>query len=441
MNAAVAPFVESMRNAALASLPGSGIGWLDAARREAMHAFVSAGLPNSRNELWKYTALRALERRSYAAHDDAAATPAVDQGAFALPSITGPRLVFVNGAFRANLSALDGLPQGLSLRPLSRVLLENPEPLRFALLARQDREPRDAFAALNLALASDGVVLHVTEGAHIDEPVHIVHLGAAARHDIAWNTRNLVELGEGARLRLIEHHATAGEHAHLSNLVSDFVLRKGAELDLVLLQDAAFGGSLLRYSQLRMHEDARVALHALELGGALSRHELHVSLDGDRARAETNGAFALRGRQHADTELLIEHRGRDTASNSLWRGVADGRARGVFHGAITVHPGADGADAKLSNKNLLLSPDAEIDTRPALEIHADEVKAAHGATVGQLDERALFYLRSRGIGAEPARMLLVRAFCALALAGVQPPALREHCDALLLAHLPRGEEA
>ena len=435
MNVSVAPFVESMRASAL---PASGIGWLDSARREAMQAFVSAGLPTTRNELWKYTALRALERRSYAAGDANAVLRAVDESIFALPGVAGPRLVFVNGGFRADLSRLDDLPQGLSLRPLSRALREQPEPLRFAL-SRQDRDS-DAFAALNLALATDGVVLHAAEGARIEAPVHVVHLGAPVEGDVAWHARNLLELGAGAHLKLIEHHAAVGEHAHFANIVSETVLREGALLELLIVQDAANAMTLLRRGDLRLHEDARATVHALESGGALARHELRVALDGDRSRLETRGAFALRGRQHADTELLIEHRGRDTASDSLWRGVADGRARGVFHGAITVHPGADGADAKLSNKNLLLSSDAEIDTRPALEIYADEVKAAHGATVGQLDERALFYLRSRGLPAETARMLLVRAFCAVALSDVQPQALREHCDALLLAHLPRSEE-
>ena len=432
MNAAVAPFVESMRGAAL---PASGIGWLDAARREAMQAFVSAGLPSTRNELWKYTALRALERRSYVPRDENAGMHAVDENTIALPGVAGPRLVFVNGAFRADLSRLEDVPNGLSLKPLSRALRELPEPIRFAL-SRQDRDSHDAFAALNLALATDGVVLHVAEGARIEAPIHVVHVGAATEGDIAWHARNLIELGAGAQLKLVEHHVAAGEHAHFANMANEVVLREGAQLDLLVLQEADNAATLLRRSDLRLHEDACARLHALELGGALVRHELRVALDGDRSRVDTRGAFALRGRQHADTELLIEHRGRDTASDSLWRGVADGRARGVFHGAITVHPGADGADALLSNKNLLLSPDAEIDTRPALEIYADEVKAAHGATVGQLDERALFYLRSRGLPEADARRLLTAAFCREVVTALDP-ALREDLTASLDRALAR----
>ena len=436
MSAAVAPFVESMQEAAL---PASGIGWLDAARREAMQAFVSAGLPNTRNELWKYTALRALEQRAYAMRDESASTRPIDENTIALPGIDGPTLVFVNGVFRADLSRLDDLPQGLNVQPLSRALAENPEPLRF-LLARRTSEPRDAFAFLNSALARDGALVRVAPGVSVRAPLHIVYAGAPAESNVAWHMRSFFEVGGGAYLRVVEHHAVSGEQAHLANLACECVLHKAARLDLSTIQDAAAGATLFRRSDFQLHEEAQLALHALELGGALSRHELHFALDGDRSRVETHGAFALRGRQHTDTELLIEHRGRDTASDSLWRGVADGRARGVVHGAIAVHPGADGADARLSNKNLLLSEGAEIDTRPVLEIHADEVKAAHGATVGQLDERALFYLRSRGLPAETARMLLVRAFCAVALSGIEPQAMREHCEALLMAHLPREDE-
>ncbi|MEO6966888.1 MAG: Fe-S cluster assembly protein SufD [Rhodanobacteraceae bacterium] len=437
MNTAALPFVLSMREALqTARLPGSGIGWLDSARAEAMQSFLANGLPTTRNELWKYTALRALSQRAYAARDEQAATRAIDESASALPGIDGPRLVFVNGAFHADLSKLDALPQGLSLMPLSQALADQPEPLRF-LLARRPQGNADAFASLNIALASDGALLRITAGAQIEAPVHLVHIGAAADHDVAWHSRGYVEIGENASLRLIEHHVGAGENTHFANLACDVVLRERASLDLVIVQDVASGTTLLRRTDFDLRDDARVTLHALELGGALTRHEIRAMLDGDRARFESRGAFALRARQHADTELLIEHRGRDTASDALWRGVADDRARGVFHGAITVAQGADGADAKLSNKNLLLSRDAEIDTRPVLEIHADEVKAAHGATVGQLDERTLFYLRSRGINAEDARILLVRAFCAAALSRIEPQALREHIEMLLLAHLPK----
>ena len=426
------PFVDAL---GAAPLPASGIAWLDAWRHENLAAFVAAGLPDTRIEAWKYTALRALGQRRFANGDAQAAARAVDPAAFALPGVDGPRLVFVNGVFRADLSKLDALPAGLTLQPLSQALRQDAESLRF-VLSRHAAEPGDAFVRLNAALASDGVVLRLAAGAKPAAPVHLVFLGAPAETEVAWHLRNLVELGEGAELVLVEQHAASGEPQHFATLVSDASLRDGAVLRQVLLQQAATGSSLVRRSQLRLGRRAQATSHVLELGGALARHDLRAELAGDGARCVTRGVFMPRGRQHVDTQLAIRHQALGTASDSVWRGVADQRGRGVFRGAILVAPGADGSDASLSNKNLLLSPNAEIDTKPELEIHADEVKAAHGATVGQLDERALFYLRSRGIPLAEARVLLTAAFCRAVLDDLPNTALREHLAGLLAIQLP-----
>ncbi|MBN8922429.1 MAG: Fe-S cluster assembly protein SufD [Rhodanobacter sp. 68-29] len=425
------PFVASLLDA---PLPASGIAWLDALRRAHLDAFAAAGLPDTRMEAWKYTALRALGQRRYANGDAQAAARAVDPAAFALPGVDGPRLVFVNGVFRADLSALDDLPAGLVLQPLAQALRQDAEPLRF-VLSRHEPEQGDAFVRLNAARAEDGVALKVAAGAKIAAPVHLVFLGAPAESDLAWHLRHVIELGEGAELALVEHHVGA-EQQHLGTAVGDITLRDGAVLRQVLLQQAATGSSLIRRSRLQLGARAQATLHVLELGGALARHELRAELAGDGARLDTRGVFMPRGRQHIDTQLAIRHQALNTASESVWRGVADQRARGVFRGAILVAPGADGSDASLSNKNLLLSGQAEIDTKPELEIYADEVKAAHGATVGQLDERSLFYLRSRGIPHDEARALLTAAFCRAVLDDLPNAALREHLAGLLANQLP-----
>lgn len=429
---ATSPFVASLLDA---PLPASGIGWLDAARRENLDAFAATGLPDTRVEAWKYTALRALSQRRFATGDTQAGTHAVDMAAFALPGVDGPGLVFVNGVFRADLSSLAALPEGLSLQPLSQALRQDGEPLRFAL-ARDYRDAGDAFARLNAALASDGVVLRVAAGAKIAQPVRMLFIGAPAQGDVAWHARNVIELGEGTELNLVEHHAASGEHSHFGTLVGDVVLREGATLQHTLLQNAAEGSSLIRRSNVHLAARAQARLHVLELGGSLVRHDLRAELTGDEARLDTRGVFVLQGRQHVDTQLAIRHQALNTTSTSTWRGVADQRGRGVFRGAIVVAPGADGSDASLSNKNLLLSAQAEIDTKPELEIYADEVKAAHGATVGQLDERSMFYLRSRGIPQAQARAMLTAAFCRSVLDDVPDEALREHLSALLVAQLP-----
>jgi Fe-S cluster assembly protein SufD len=418
----------------LAAVSGARHAWLDAARRDAVAALRRDGLPQARSEAWKYTPLRALEQRRFVAGDAAAATRPVDPAVFALPGIDGPRLVFVNGVYRADLSLLPEIP-GLELASLAAVLEGDAESLRF-FLARHWRDSAEPFARLNTALAGDGPVLRVAPGVRIGVPVHLVHAGAPADAALAWHARAVIELGEDAALNLIEHHVGAGAHPHLGNLVAQYVLRPGAELDLLHLQEAAADATLVRRSEFDLADDAGLSLHAAELGGRLVRHDMRVNLAGPRAWVNSRGVFALGGRQHGDTAIAIDHAARDTTSQVFWRGIADQRARGVFHGAIRVATGADGADARLSNKNLLLSPGAEIDTRPVLEINADEVQASHGATVGQLDAPALFYLRSRGLPAAAARNLLTFAFCREALAGIAPPVLGDHLAEALRARLP-----
>ncbi len=425
----------------LATLPGSDLAWLDAARRTQLEAFLRDGLPGAHNEAWKYTALRALERQAFVHGDAAAASRKVDADSLTLPGVDGPRLVFVNGAFRADLSRLDELPEGLGVQPLSQALATDAEPLRF-FLTRDWEHLADAFARLNAALAGDGVVLRVKAGRRVETPVHVVHVGAPAETDLSWHLRSVIEVGEGASLRLVEHHVDSQAHAYLGTLVSDVVLREGASLDWVMLQDAAAKATLVRRHTLRQDARSTARIHALELGGKLVRNDIDVELRGDDARLETRGVFVPHARQHLDTHLDIRHAALDTSSHALWRGVADQGGHGVFHGQIVVDPGADGTDASLYNKNLLLSRQAAIDTQPVLEIYADEVMANHGATVGQLDEQALFYLRSRGIALDMARNLLTAAFCRVALDSLDNEPLRGHLDALLMRVLPvDGEKA
>jgi Fe-S cluster assembly protein SufD len=440
MSQAPSPFVRAALDAA-AALPPSGIAWLDAARRENLDTLAETGLPESRNEAWKYTPLRALAQRAYAPVDAAGARAAtIDAASYALPGVDGARIVLVDGVFRDDLSTLDGAP-GVSLAPLAAALADQPEPLRFALANRYRRGASDAFAHLNAALAVDGVVLRIASRVDVARPIHIVHVSTGSQADSAWHVRVLVDVGQGARADVVEHFVSVGAAAQLGTVVADVVVREGATLGLVAVQVASPATTLVRRSHVRVEANASATLHAVELGGALVRHELTSELVGDGARFDSRGVFALNGRQHVDTQLEVRHNARDTASDALWRGIADGRSRGVFRGAIVVAEGADGSDAALSNKNLLLSGLAEIDTKPELEIYADEVKAAHGATIGQLDERSLFYLRSRGIPLAQARSLLTLAFCRAALESLPNEALREHLGELLVAHLPTGPSA
>jgi Fe-S cluster assembly protein SufD len=427
----VSALLESLLGTDAAAMPAAAPA-LARLRGEAAAQLRRNGQPGPRDERWKYTSLRALEQRRYVDGDCGAGHRVVGSSACLLPGVEGPRLVFANGVFRADLSDLQGVP-GLEIARLGA------EPQVFAD-ALADAPASDAFALLNTALATDGVLLRVAAGAQVAQPIHLVCVGAAADADIAWQLRLRVEIGEGGALRMVEHHASVDAHAHLGHIVAVYRLADDARLDLIQLQDAAEGAALVRRSDARLGCAARLRMHTVELGAQFMRHELDIALVGRGARFESRGVFALRGRQHADTRMQVLHDARDTECDISWRGVADQRSRGVFHGSITVAAGADGADARLSNKNLLLSAQAEIDTQPVLEIHADEVKAAHGATVGQLDERALFYLRSRGLPLDLARRMLVSAFCSAVLSDLEPVALRARIDAMLAARLPQAED-
>lgn len=422
----------------LRTLPGADLPWLDAARRAQLDAFVRDGLPGNRNEAWKYTGLRALARQEFAHGDADAQDRSVSADTVALPGLDGPQLVFVNGVFRADLSNLDALPQGLDIQPLSRALADDPEPLRF-FLTRDWDDQADAFARLNAAMAGDGMVLRVAAGTHLETPVHVVHVGAPAETQLAWHARNVVEVGEDAALTLVEHHAASDANSHLGTLVSDVDVRRAARLDWIMVQNTAPKATLMRRHTLRQDADSQVKLYTLELGGKLVRNDVDCRLRGEGAHLDTQGVFVPHARQHLDNYLDIRHEAGNTRSNALWRGVADQGGHGVFRGRIFVEPGADGTDAHLNNKNLLLSRKAVIDTQPVLEIWAEEVEATHGATVGQLDEPALFYLRSRGIDHATARNMLTAAFCREALQGLPIPDLQEHLDTALVDVLPLTE--
>ena len=402
----------------------------DAHRRDALDDALHDGLPGPRTESWKYTPLRALERRSFAS----AETAQVD--ADLLAAIPAPRMVFVNGRFDAGLSALSALPDTVSLQTLPQALAD-PDPRASNFMQRRYGHADEVFARLNAALASDGAVLRLAENARLPAPLHLVFVGAPASSDQAWHLRHFIELRRGAEATVVEHHIAAGEHAHLGNAIAHVHVAAGARLQHVRLQDDAARATQIARTDAVLAREAAYQRIDLELGAGLSRHELNVRLEGERAMLQADGVLLGDGRRHVDTRLGIDHIARDTACALNWRGLAGQRGKVVFHGGILIRSGADGTAAALSNKNLLLSSDAEIDTQPVLEIHADEVQAAHGATVGQLDPTALFYLRSRGLPEADARRLLTAAFCREVIAGIDDASTRALCDDALECALAR----
>lgn len=355
-----------------------------------------------REESWRYskTALRALSQHDFIAADAQAEVSQLLRAQLDWPHTRGCRAVFVNGEFSAAHSDLSQLAKTISLH----------------------------HGAHNKS------VIAVTGGTDATT-LHLVYASVPATSPSRWQASYEIDVLAG-RASLIEQHIGDVGADMLGVLNSKISIRTDAQLAVTTFSDLPESVSLVRgvHTSIEANAIGR-STHAL-LGGRLQRFDLGVELVGVRAQFLSRGVFALRGRQHVDTQMDVRHVARDTACDIVWRGMADQRSRGIFHGGIVVAAGADGADAKLSNKNLLLSAQAEIDTQPVLEIYADEVKAAHGATVGQLDERALFYLRSRGIPLSEARTLLVSAFCQAALDEVADKDLREILTQRVQAFFP-----
>jgi Fe-S cluster assembly protein SufD len=367
-------------------------------RDEAARAFAASGLPGPRDEAWKYTSLRPVVEAQF--HEPLVALANCDKLLSRLPSIDAPRLVFVDGHWRGDLSS--------RTEPV-RVygFAQTPD---FGRLPKPEREP---FTALNTMLAEDGAVIRVPDGVDGGTLV-LASLGTAVPgRPVAFHPRHVIRLGRGARLILFE--VSIGQDIYLHNAVSEIVVGEGAALTHIRLQEEADRAFHFSTAYVDVAERGTYDGFVLNVGARLARTEIHARLHGAGGSAHLNGAQLLRGVQHADFTTVVLHDAPSCISRETVKNVLTGRSRGVFQARIEVARGAQKTDGYQMNQALLLSPDAEIDSKPELEIYADDVKCSHGATVGELDADQLFYLRSRGVPEEEARMILIRAFLAGAL--------------------------
>ena len=397
--------------------------WLQGWRRAGAEAFRAAGFPTIKKEEWRFTPLHALIEGDFSV--DAPAAP-FDQSR--LKGVTfgreaENRLVFVNGRLRDDLSSLKQLSPGIELLSLAAALRSRPE-LVEARLGKAPGLAGHPFAELNAAFAADGYVLHLAPGARSDAPIEILWIGSGAEKPPVYHPRNLVVAGKGAHATVIEHHVGLCIGAYFSEPVTEIALGEGAVLRHCKVQDESREAFHVATTGVRLAEGAHYDSFVFSAGARLGRNEIHVALEGRRAQCRLNGAYLGRGEQVVDHTTVIDHISPETSSKELYKGVLDGRARGVFQGRITVRPNAQKTDGQQMNRALLLSDKAEINSKPELEINADDVKCSHGATAGELDDASLFYLRSRGIPEAEARRLLVEAFLnevidAVALAGMR----------------------
>ncbi len=419
------PFTEHLASAyeaAAASLPGAQDTAVAARRRAAIETFRKLGLPNHKLESWKFTGLNALERQQWALPaNDGSVDPARLKAATL--TVDSHRLVFVNGRFDAAASKIGALPKGAMLQPLSAA----GDAIKDALTSAGDK--RDvSLTELNAALASDGIVLLLEDGVVLDKPVEVVSFGLPA----LVNLRHLIRLGAKAEATLLESYRDGGAAAAgWTNVYAHVAVGDGAKLTHIRLQaesDAAYHAALGRVS---IGAGAHYAHASVQAGAALARHELHVEFTGSDATADIQGLVLARGAAHLDHTLFLHHAVPNCSSNQLFKHVVDDHGHAVFQGGIRVAPQAQKTDAQQLSRTLLLADRAQIDTKPELEILADDVKCSHGASIGDVDANQMFYMQARGIPVAEARRLLLSGFAYDVVTAVPEGALRDHVEAFV----------
>ena len=413
--------------------------WLAGYRNRSLARFAELGFPSRRSEAWRYLDLRVLEQRPMLpVGREAAAVTSTARDQLAGIGLAEPahRLVLVDGRFAPELSRIERLPAGLWFGPMATAIAERPELVRSGLELQSFDSPRP-FASLNLAFFADGFVLEIAPGVVLERPVEIVHLSAGGASG-SLHTRSLVAVGAGSRASVIESFTGVGNYWR--NDIVELRLAANAELTRVVLVEEGPDALHLGEVAATLDEAARLASFVLLLSGRTVRREITVRSEGEGSHCDLNGAFLLSGRQEANLLTTVDHAAPGGETREVFKGVATGRSHGAFQGRITVRPGAQKVDAHQLSRNLVLSPRAAIDTKPELEIYADDVKCSHGAAVGDLDEAALFYLCARGIPSDEARRMLIEAFAREAVELVEQAPLREHLQAHLVRRLATLEE-
>jgi Fe-S cluster assembly protein SufD len=444
--------------------PGSP-SWLQAIRRAAIDVFAERGFPTTKEEEWRFTNVAPIASRSFRP-GRYELTRALRQAILSLPlaDLGCPRMVFINGHYCAELSTADTLAQGATAGSLASALRTDGAALE-AHLARYADYRDHSFVALNTAFLEDGGLIEIPKGVVLEKPIQLLFVSQAGNGMSVSHPRNLILAGRESQATIIETYVGlngappsrasgsgskpgavkgAAGGVYFSNAVTEIVTGEGAHVQYIKVQQESMQSFHYARVQVQQERSSSVTTNSVALGGGLAREEVCTVLDGEGAEATLNGLYALTGAQHVDNHTLIDHAKPHCGSREFYKGVLDGKSTAVFNGAIRVRQDAQKTDSKQSNKNLLLSEDAVINTKPQLEIYADDVKCTHGATIGRIDPEAIFYLRTRGIALAEARNLLTYAFANDVLGRIQYEPLRQRLEGSLFARLgetKRPEEA
>ncbi len=416
--------------------------WLRAIRERGMSRFEALGFPTTKNEDWHFTSVAPITDRAFRAAvvsdsgvssegSTAGMVASADLERFTFGESKWHKLVFVNGEFAEDLSSYAGLGNTVRVNSLARALRSGTgRPERH--LGKIAAFEQHAFTALNTAFIRDGAFIEIQADAVVEQPIHLVFVSEGHGESVS-HPRNLIVAARNSRATVIESYVSIRDSIYFTNAVTEISLGEGAHLDHYKIQRESESAFHVGTTQVRQSRDSQFHSFSFAVGGSLARTNIYTSLDGDAATCTLNGLYLADGKQHLDNQTSIEHIAPNCPSHEVYKGVLDGRSHGVFNGKVYVHPEAQKTDGKQSNNNLLLSPTARVDTKPQLEIFADDVKCTHGATVGRLDDMAMFYLNSRGIGPDSARVLLTYAFAADVLETIDLEPLKKQLEEMVLA--------
>jgi len=439
LDAAQAHFVSRFADCE-AGLAGASPAWLAPIRRAAIERFAKLGFPTRKNEAWKYTSVADLAKADLDPEPPARERVSRDE----IRTLLGEQssedwFVFEDGRFAPKLSCAQTLPTGVEIEGLAGALDEHADLIR-PLLDRADPADRP-FAALNGAFQRDGAFVRVAADTAPQQPIQLLFVSSRAAAGRVVNPRNIIRIDRGAKATVVLRYGSLCLDVYWTNAMTQVVLGENAELDLVGIETESDIAYHLSSIDIRQERDSRFRSHQISLGGALARSEIYARLDAPGVDCVLNGLYIVDGEQHVDNQTTIDHASPHGTSRELYKGILGGRSHGVFNGSVLVRPDAQKTNARQFNPNLLISDDAQVNTKPTLEICADDVKCSHGSTVGRLDDDALFYLRARGLDVRSARTILTGAFASEIVGAIPQQPLREQIEALVSAKLERSRAA
>ncbi len=403
--------------------------WLTPLRRSAMTTFNALGFPTPALEDWHYTSLASIATVPYTLSAQASATTVADLTPYMI-NADWPTVVLLNGNYSAALSSLDSLPAGIRVMDLARAATELPAVLEQHLGKIAVAE--HAMTSLNTGLMQDGVLVNVPKHVATEVPIHLLHVADAGAAGAASFPRTLIVAEPFSKATIIESFVGLADVAYFTNHVAEVVVGANATITHSKIQRESDLATHISTTEVHQARDSHYMNFSMAMGAILSRTNVYTILDGENCGATLNGLYLGKGSQHTDHQTRIEHAKPNCFSRELYKGVLDDSSRAVFNGKVHVHPIAQKTDGKQSNHTLLLSPNAKIDTKPQLEIFADDVRCTHGATVGRMDEAGLFYMKSRGVPAETARKLLTYAFAADVLETIENETVKQALEQLTL---------